>query len=806
MPEGALEGALWHGRARRLIIPVRPGDKVPHIKDWVNQASRDSAQIRRWFMRWPGAWIGVVCGADSAWIVIDLDRHAGGADGLAAWRQLEAEAGYATPTLYQDTPSGGRHLIFRHPGFELRNSAGSLLPAGIDVRGDGGYVVVAPTPGYVWHDAPVADLPDWLLARFSAQAPAGERSRAPTSLLSELLEHPPAEGERNEHMTKIVGHLVKGLPAEDAVLANARAINTGWPAPLPDEELRKMVAGLWRKDASGTSQPALRSQPAPDTGDLAGDGQRIWIHTKNKAEPWSDFDIRAKVHWSSGERSYYGVQLRVAGEQQAVDYTLPGSVLGSNNELFRWLGARRAGLMPGQQRSASERLRLYLKSHNPVHQAEISWLGDNDGVFICPDGTTLPPSDRRFWLEDRLRQAPYRYGLGDRAVALDVLRQVLSFHDEMVCSVFGAWWAMIPLKRQVMLACSMFPLMALQGASESGKTTGFFALMRQLLGHMGSAGGGTKPALRDEAALNRCGIVWLDDVTDLGERAEMLRLATSEEVWHKKAADNTTTTTIPLVSAIMLSGEDIPNMASERALPSRTIQLEVPYVKDRRSLADPGRLQWHDVMALRAAHDDDLCSFAGTLVCEIRVMAPQAQLWLDEFRVGAGRAAELVAMLRTGARVLAALTQDEAHVARVDEWCAAYRPDERDMLFRVILPRIVRTWMAGGGLPPRAIGGCPVFLEDGRLWIHVGGVADWWRRETRSSRELQLGSEASIRRQLAVAGVLEIRRCSILQSRSRGQVDQQRRCHGLTPAQTAEILAEAGAAIGASSDDTERLL
>jgi len=49
--------------------------------------------------------------------------------------------------VHQRTPSGGMHvLFFAWPGQRVRSRTG-LLP-GVDVKGDHGYVIVAPTPGY----------------------------------------------------------------------------------------------------------------------------------------------------------------------------------------------------------------------------------------------------------------------------------------------------------------------------------------------------------------------------------------------------------------------------------------------------------------------------------------------------------------------------------------------------------------------------------------------------------------------------------------------------------------------------------
>ena len=108
-------------------------------------------------------------------MVIDCDRHDGGADGVAAFKSLvNANCGLPTQVPLVRTPNGGLHVYFRQPNGEaLRNARGSL-PPGIDVRGAGGFVVGpgARLPdGRGWtamagrspiHDAP--PMPEWLVA------------------------------------------------------------------------------------------------------------------------------------------------------------------------------------------------------------------------------------------------------------------------------------------------------------------------------------------------------------------------------------------------------------------------------------------------------------------------------------------------------------------------------------------------------------------------------------------------------------------------------------------------------------------
>ena len=113
------------------------------------------------FSRRGAAFIGVPMGFASRLIAIDCDLH-GESDGEAiAWY----EEMFAEPpaTLIHSTPRGGCHLIYRMPdGDAIRNSAGKLA-AGVDVRGEGGYVIAPPSPGYsIIDDQPPGEMPEWL--------------------------------------------------------------------------------------------------------------------------------------------------------------------------------------------------------------------------------------------------------------------------------------------------------------------------------------------------------------------------------------------------------------------------------------------------------------------------------------------------------------------------------------------------------------------------------------------------------------------------------------------------------------------
>ena len=111
--------------------------KHPRTLNGLRDATTDPATIQDWWSRWPTANIGIRTGKESGLFVLDIDL--GGEDAL---QHLQEDIGPFPDTVEQHTGSGGRHLLFNHPGEEIRNSAGRL-GRGLDVRCDGGYFVAA---------------------------------------------------------------------------------------------------------------------------------------------------------------------------------------------------------------------------------------------------------------------------------------------------------------------------------------------------------------------------------------------------------------------------------------------------------------------------------------------------------------------------------------------------------------------------------------------------------------------------------------------------------------------------------------
>jgi hypothetical protein len=131
------------------------GSLAPHgFKD----ATTDLKTIERWWRKYPEAGIGLATGNASGLIVLDVDIK-NKKTGYGALAALQGELGQLPETKLASTPSGGRHFYFRCE--ESIRSSVEKLGFGLDVKADGGYVVLPPSHGlYDWVDGGTAvELP-----------------------------------------------------------------------------------------------------------------------------------------------------------------------------------------------------------------------------------------------------------------------------------------------------------------------------------------------------------------------------------------------------------------------------------------------------------------------------------------------------------------------------------------------------------------------------------------------------------------------------------------------------------------------
>lgn len=196
------------------VSPKGKPAKHPRTPNGLLDAVRDAKTVGDWWRRWPEANVGIATGERSGVWVLDIDPRHGGD---VALDELLERHGRLPDTVEVLTGGGGRHIYFRRPGTRVACSTGKLGP-GLDVKGDGGYVVAPPSTHesgrrYEFEassrpDAtPVAHAPEWLL-RLACATDRGT-ARTPPSQWRALVADGVGEGLRNDSIARLAGLLLQ---------------------------------------------------------------------------------------------------------------------------------------------------------------------------------------------------------------------------------------------------------------------------------------------------------------------------------------------------------------------------------------------------------------------------------------------------------------------------------------------------------------------------------------------------------------------------------------------------------------------
>ncbi|MGI8594836.1 MAG: bifunctional DNA primase/polymerase [Solirubrobacteraceae bacterium] len=251
-----MTGTAAMALARRglAVFPVDPLSKAPKTAHGCKDATRSEAVILDLWRRHPAAGVGVATGKPSGIVAIDVDPCSGGEDGFA---DLAGRLGAPGRTVQVVTPRGGWHLWFKAPAASVSCSAGKLAP-GVDIRGDGGYVVAPPTTrpdgtGWRWAGgAPLAGLqPEWIEALTAVTDRVEPPTAKPASTWTAMLSGGIPEGRRDADMCSLAGHLFarRGLDAY-LVVNLLRSINqTACRPPLPSDELERIIDDIAASEA-----------------------------------------------------------------------------------------------------------------------------------------------------------------------------------------------------------------------------------------------------------------------------------------------------------------------------------------------------------------------------------------------------------------------------------------------------------------------------------------------------------------------------------------------------------------------------
>ena len=122
------------------VFSANPENKTPLIKDQKNRASNKEKVINRLFAPFPNAMFAVPTGPVNGITIIDFDIR----DSYNGVSNFIQEGYMILKTSLAKTPSGGFHLYFGSGDQSIPNSV-SKLAIGVDVRGDGGYVIAPPS-------------------------------------------------------------------------------------------------------------------------------------------------------------------------------------------------------------------------------------------------------------------------------------------------------------------------------------------------------------------------------------------------------------------------------------------------------------------------------------------------------------------------------------------------------------------------------------------------------------------------------------------------------------------------------------
>lgn len=237
------QSALEYAEAGMPVFALRPGSKKPLQKGWQAMASSDTRVVEKTWAENPAANVGVLCG--NGLVVIDADD----ADAEDVIRDL------GVPDTTSVRTARGIHLYFEG----VSRNRGNLLP-GVDVRGDGGYVVGAgsthPTgAAYRWQIPPSElspqPLPDVLTDLLDRKRHDVQSHDQPETELTDagLI----AIGCRNSTLTRMAGTMRHRGLCDIAIEAALLAENEHHcEEPLPLHEISAICAS-----AAGWDNPPM---------------------------------------------------------------------------------------------------------------------------------------------------------------------------------------------------------------------------------------------------------------------------------------------------------------------------------------------------------------------------------------------------------------------------------------------------------------------------------------------------------------------------------------------------------------------
>lgn len=452
--EGSHRGvALALGTNGFRVLPLVEGKKRAAIKDWPNKATADLEQIRRWWTCSVTEWeqpygVGIACGHGLAVLDIDDRDDKSGSETLA---ELEREHGALPATMTVRTPSGGRHLYFAVEQ-DVDNSQGALGP-GLDVRGQGGYVVAPgtemPTGIYVLEagsPSTIVPCPPWLRARMGAAPAPREPGKATAPPVA--LDGPAAVERAERYLIDDAPEAIEGQSGDLTtfkVAARVKDYGISEPAclelmqehyqrkcfpPWEPGELAKKVASAYRngRNAPGSASPEADFDPVPD---VPGAGKATALGKKKRRlrlEALADISLPGKRPELVADLLDHGALSVVYGDSNTGKSFFALDLAFSVARGVPWRGhaTERRGVVYVAAEGAGS-IKMRAKAYEKHHGVEAA----TTPFWIMPDSVNLfDPAADTSELIACVRDAGEQSGAPIGLIVVDTLARVMAGGDE----------------------------------------------------------------------------------------------------------------------------------------------------------------------------------------------------------------------------------------------------------------------------------------------------------------------------------------------------------------------------------------
>ncbi len=243
------DAAIEYAKKGFAVFPLKYRDKVPLTRNGCKDATTDAAQIKAWWQKYPNANIGLATGSVSQNVfVIDLDIDEDrGIDGYHSLEDWQREHGDFPETWTAITGRGGYHLYYRGNG-KIKNRAGII--DGVDIRGNGGYVVAPPSihkngNRYEWEYSP----DEFEIAKADNNVEYflshDDQKQGTAFTMPNIV----AAGQRNQMLFRFACMMQAKGASDQSVFAATMAENeSSCSPPLTEQEVRIIVSSATKYD------------------------------------------------------------------------------------------------------------------------------------------------------------------------------------------------------------------------------------------------------------------------------------------------------------------------------------------------------------------------------------------------------------------------------------------------------------------------------------------------------------------------------------------------------------------------------